>query len=384
MGYESIRLYTPYGAARARAFYEREGWEQEGRRVSGAAPGARPGRVPATGVIPEGMFEDVASGRACRWRRAGSGVRARLADDDPGRDRGRGLVGDRQVVVGHPAPFFAPVAAIIALGQTRRARPARGGARGRGDDRRRDRRPARLPVRRRACRSSRLAVFLAVGLGMFFGTSQLFVNQVAISAALVFTITPPTGGVSFARTLDALTGGMVALGSRRWCSRRSDPDPARCGAAGPGRARRDAAGDRGRVAPARRRGGGGGAGPRARHRRVRRALLRRHARGPLDDAPLAAAGARGTRSSSTPRPRPGSTSRCATCACSPAARCARWRWTRTSRPRWPTPWRTSPARSARSRRAGDRRGLRRRARPRVARGGDGDGVLEGTTNLSGP
>jgi predicted N-acetyltransferase YhbS len=26
-GYESIRLYTPYGAARARAFYEREGWE---------------------------------------------------------------------------------------------------------------------------------------------------------------------------------------------------------------------------------------------------------------------------------------------------------------------------------------------------------------------
>jgi hypothetical protein len=26
-GYETIRLYTPYGAARARAFYEREGWE---------------------------------------------------------------------------------------------------------------------------------------------------------------------------------------------------------------------------------------------------------------------------------------------------------------------------------------------------------------------
>jgi GNAT superfamily N-acetyltransferase len=26
-GYRSIRLYTPHGAARARAFYEREGWE---------------------------------------------------------------------------------------------------------------------------------------------------------------------------------------------------------------------------------------------------------------------------------------------------------------------------------------------------------------------
>lgn len=30
-GYTSIRLYTPYGAARARAFYEREGWEQASR-----------------------------------------------------------------------------------------------------------------------------------------------------------------------------------------------------------------------------------------------------------------------------------------------------------------------------------------------------------------
>ena len=30
-GYSSIRLYTPHGAARARAFYEREGWSVEGR-----------------------------------------------------------------------------------------------------------------------------------------------------------------------------------------------------------------------------------------------------------------------------------------------------------------------------------------------------------------
>lgn len=29
--YETIRLYTPYGAARARAFYEREGWELASR-----------------------------------------------------------------------------------------------------------------------------------------------------------------------------------------------------------------------------------------------------------------------------------------------------------------------------------------------------------------
>jgi GNAT superfamily N-acetyltransferase len=29
--YPTIRLYTPWGAARARAFYEREGWQQAGR-----------------------------------------------------------------------------------------------------------------------------------------------------------------------------------------------------------------------------------------------------------------------------------------------------------------------------------------------------------------
>lgn len=30
-GYTSIRLYTPHGAARARAFYAREGWAEHGR-----------------------------------------------------------------------------------------------------------------------------------------------------------------------------------------------------------------------------------------------------------------------------------------------------------------------------------------------------------------
>ena len=112
---------------------------------------------------------------------------------------------------GHPAPFFAPVAAIIALGQSYYER---------------GRRAVELVVAvtlgvaiadllayqlGTGVPQLALAVFVAVGLGMFFGTSPLFVNQVAISAALVFTITPPTGGVSFARTLDALTGGLIAL-----------------------------------------------------------------------------------------------------------------------------------------------------------------------------
>jgi uncharacterized membrane protein YgaE (UPF0421/DUF939 family) len=112
---------------------------------------------------------------------------------------------------GHDAPFFAPVSAIIALGQSYHER---------------GRRAVELVVAvtigvaiadllayqlGTGVPQLALAVFLSIGLGMFFGTSQLFVNQVAISAALVFTITPPTGGMSFARTLDALTGGLIAL-----------------------------------------------------------------------------------------------------------------------------------------------------------------------------
>ena len=112
---------------------------------------------------------------------------------------------------GHQAPFFAPVAAIIALGQTYRERR---------------RRAVELVIAvtigvaiadvlayelGTGVPQLALAVFLAVTLGMFFGTTPLFVNQVAISAALVFTIMPPTGAISFARTLDALTGGVIAL-----------------------------------------------------------------------------------------------------------------------------------------------------------------------------
>src|SRR6201989_2321257 len=54
-----------------------------------------------------------------------------------------------------------------------------------------------------------IAVFIAIGLGLFFGKSQLFVNQVAVSTVLVFTV--PAHGITFGRSLDALTGGTVAL-----------------------------------------------------------------------------------------------------------------------------------------------------------------------------
>jgi uncharacterized membrane protein YgaE (UPF0421/DUF939 family) len=113
-------------------------------------------------------------------------------------------------VLGHKAPFFAPVAAIISLGtsyfeRTRRAAELVAGVTlgvAAADLLAREIGPgvAQLAV----------AVFVAIGLGLFFGTSQLFVNQVAVSAVLVFTVTS-TSQSPFSRAVDALVGGTVAL-----------------------------------------------------------------------------------------------------------------------------------------------------------------------------
>jgi uncharacterized membrane protein YgaE (UPF0421/DUF939 family) len=112
---------------------------------------------------------------------------------------------------GHEQPFFAPVSAVIALGTSYYER---------------GRRAAELIIAVTigiaaadllayllgpGVAQLALAVSIAVGLGVFFGTSQLFVNQVAVSAVLVFTVSTADGGFSFARALDALTGGAIAL-----------------------------------------------------------------------------------------------------------------------------------------------------------------------------
>ncbi len=111
----------------------------------------------------------------------------------------------------HTAPFFAPVAAIIATGQSYHER---------------GRRAVELVIAvslgiavadvflsQVGTGGVQLAivVFLGMGVGLFFGSSPLFVNQAAISAALVATILPPSGGITFARSVDALTGGVIAL-----------------------------------------------------------------------------------------------------------------------------------------------------------------------------
>jgi uncharacterized membrane protein YgaE (UPF0421/DUF939 family) len=114
-------------------------------------------------------------------------------------------------LVGHSQPFFAPVAAVITLG---------------------------LTVGQRGRRAIEMAIGVALGIfvadamvaGIGTGTWQIAVvtlitmlaatlvgggpllaTQAGVSAVLVATLQPPDGGFSFARLVDSLVGGGVAL-----------------------------------------------------------------------------------------------------------------------------------------------------------------------------
>jgi uncharacterized membrane protein YgaE (UPF0421/DUF939 family) len=114
-------------------------------------------------------------------------------------------------VWGHRAPFFAPVSAIIALGQSYVQRGRRaielviGVSLGIAAS---DVLLSQLGI---GILQLALVVFVAMGLALVVTPSQLFINQAAVSAALVATIQPPSNGITFARSIDALTGGTVAL-----------------------------------------------------------------------------------------------------------------------------------------------------------------------------
>jgi uncharacterized membrane protein YgaE (UPF0421/DUF939 family) len=114
-------------------------------------------------------------------------------------------------LVGHSRPFFAPVAAMITLGLTQ-------GERGR----------RAVEVVLGVTLGIAVADLLVIGLGtgwwqlalvvalamsiaLLLGSGQMFAQQAAVSAALVATLQPPDGGVSFARGVDALLGGSIAL-----------------------------------------------------------------------------------------------------------------------------------------------------------------------------
>jgi uncharacterized membrane protein YgaE (UPF0421/DUF939 family) len=114
-------------------------------------------------------------------------------------------------IVGHPRPFFAPVAAIITLGLTQ-------GERGRRAV------EVVLGVTLGIAVADLLVIELGTGwwqltlvvslsmaVALLLGSGQMFAQQAAVSAALVATLQPPDGGVSFARAVDALLGGGIAL-----------------------------------------------------------------------------------------------------------------------------------------------------------------------------
>jgi uncharacterized membrane protein YccC len=114
-------------------------------------------------------------------------------------------------VVGHPRPFFAPVSAMITLGLTQGARGRRaldvvlGVTLGIA--------VADLLVIQLGTGWWQLGVVVALSMSaaLLLGSGQMFAQQAAVSAALVATLQPPDDGVSFARAVDALLGGGVAL-----------------------------------------------------------------------------------------------------------------------------------------------------------------------------
>ena len=114
-------------------------------------------------------------------------------------------------IVGHPRPFFAPVSAMITLGLTQGQRGRRaveivlGVTLGIA--------VADLLVLELGTGwwQLGLVVALSMSVALLLGSGQMFAQQAAVSAALVATLQPPDGGVSFARSVDALLGGGIAL-----------------------------------------------------------------------------------------------------------------------------------------------------------------------------
>ena len=114
-------------------------------------------------------------------------------------------------IVGHADPFFAPVSAMITLGLTQGERGRRavevvlGVTLGIAI--------ADLLVIELGTGWWQLAlvVSLSMSIALLLGSAQLFAQQAAVSAALVATLQPPDDGVSFARAVDALLGGGIAL-----------------------------------------------------------------------------------------------------------------------------------------------------------------------------
>jgi uncharacterized membrane protein YgaE (UPF0421/DUF939 family) len=114
-------------------------------------------------------------------------------------------------VLDHPTPFFAPVAAILALGATRgqRARPAievmLGVALGVGVG------DLLIHAIGTGVLQLALVIALAMSAAVLLKAGSVLLTEAAVSATLVATVSTTTVGIPPARLLDALVGGAVAL-----------------------------------------------------------------------------------------------------------------------------------------------------------------------------
>lgn len=114
-------------------------------------------------------------------------------------------------VVGHRAPFFAPVSAVIVLGVSVGQRLRRaielvlGVALGIlvGD--------LLIYVIGTGGWQIALVVVLAILTAVFVGGSATLIGQCASSAVLVATLAPPASGIYYSRFIDALVGGVVGV-----------------------------------------------------------------------------------------------------------------------------------------------------------------------------
>jgi len=114
-------------------------------------------------------------------------------------------------ILGHPRPFFAPVAAIIAVGVMRGQRARRaielltGVVIGVGLA------DVLLHFTGRGVIALVLAVTLAMVAAVLVNAGQVMLTEAAVSAAIVATVAPHSQGFPPTRLLDALVGGGVAL-----------------------------------------------------------------------------------------------------------------------------------------------------------------------------
>jgi uncharacterized membrane protein YgaE (UPF0421/DUF939 family) len=95
-------------------------------------------------------------------------------------------------VVGHAAPFFAPISAVIVLGVSVGQR-------------------LRRAVELVAGVSLGVVVLLAILSAVFIGGSATLIGQAASSAVLVATLQPPSHGIFYGRVVDSLVGGTVGV-----------------------------------------------------------------------------------------------------------------------------------------------------------------------------